>query len=611
MTISSFRARGKWSTRLLVAIFLSAAAFYLLTSLFTIVNFAWRQPMFDQWRMYVTLLSLPFPQDVLQLENGHRPIIPNLIRIAEIHWFGANQLLQISIGTSCALLTSGIVAFGLAKDRDLPVPTRAAGVMLAVIGIFWLANARMLMHGHEALHAYLVALMVVSAGLCTWKASSGAPLRWLGAASLACAIAMFSFGPGVASFPAILALGATLRLRWRHLLVPLAVFLLCLALYLLVLPGNQGVRNVLDFRPLASLVTTAQWLASPWVNAWLGVADPPLLSWLPASMQTSATGRILIGLANALTSHYGIAWQSVAAVIGCAGIALFLLRIGIFYRRRTALSQTQAVAIALCLFVLATAAMIGIARLDYLAAYPGQNYADRYLMWPCLFWMGLTLLLLIDVSKFRTRIVAMAGLLLLIALPIALLPTHRAWAGWAAVVYQRSQQIAATARSDVFDPVLFPNGADATRSEVLQTLALLKKDRLAMFVKPGWAKLGTHIEVRLEHNPNLDAQAHILSTFIDPLSGLPAARVEGVIKHGISEVHSDDEWAILDSANRIVGFAEFSFINHDAHALRLDVPRKRGFNGYIRDYKFGQRYDLALIATAHGYADLLNNIPSS
>src|SRR5262249_20118578 len=59
-----------------------------VTTFSGIVNFGWRQPMFDQWREYETFLDLPFPQNVIQLNNGHRPMLPNLVRIAEIEWFG-------------------------------------------------------------------------------------------------------------------------------------------------------------------------------------------------------------------------------------------------------------------------------------------------------------------------------------------------------------------------------------------------------------------------------------------------------------------------------------------------------------------------------------------
>lgn len=594
--------------RILAIYFILAAGFYLLTTLSEIANFAWRQPMFDQWRMYVTLLNLPFPQDILQLENGHRPIIPNLVRIAEIRWFAANQLLQISLGTCFAMLTAGFIAICAWGERALPLVARCAAVMLAVLGIFWLANARMLLHGHEALHAYLVTLMVTSASWCTWKASCGKPLRWLGIASLCCSVATFSFGPGIASFPAIMLLGALLRLRWRYLLVPVAVLALCLVLYLFVLPGDQGVRNTLDFQPIASATVMAQWLASPWANGWLGLANPPLQAWLPTSAHTSLSGSILVNSANALVATTGIRWQSFTTVIGVFGITVFLVRIGVFYQRRTRPSRAQALAIALCLFVLATAAIIGTGRLDYLRANPGQVYADRYLLWPCLFWMGLSLLVLLDLGRTRQRLIALSGLFVLILLPVAMLPTHHGWAGWGQVVYRHSQRSAAAVRSDVFDAKLFPNGADASRNAVLQTLALLKEDRLAMFADPGWKLLDSVLPRPLAHNSNLIAQARIVSVFDDPLSGLPAAHIDGIVTDGISTIRSSDVLAIADATGRIVGLAEFSFIKRNARPMRIGIPRKHGFDGYIRNYHAGQPYRLVLLQPGQPHSTVLADI---
>lgn len=596
------------ATRLLALGFLLWAGFYLLTALCEIANFAWRQPMFDQWRMYVTLLSLPFPQDILQLENGHRPIIPNLIRIAEIHWFAANQLLQISMGTCFAMLTAGLFAICSWRERALPLVARCAGVMLAALGVFWLANARMLLHGHEALHAYLVTLMVGCAGWCTWKANRDSPLHWLGIASSCCTVATFSFGSGVASFPAIILLGIVLRLRWRYLLLPVLVLALCLVLYLFVLPGDQGVRNSLEFQPLASATVIAQWLASPWANAWLGLANPPLQPWLTASVQTSVVGSILTDSAQALVAATGVNWQSFTTFFGAIGITTFLLRIAVFYHRRTALSPTQALAIALCLFVLATAAIIGTGRLDYLLANPGQTYADRYLMWPCLFWMGLSLLALIDLCRTRHHVIAIAGLLILVALPIVLLPTHYAWAGWGKVVYRHAQQSAAASRSDVFDGELFPNGPDAARSAVLQSLKLLKKDRLAMFADPSWKMLGRVLPGSLAQNSNVAAQARITSSFNDARSERSAAHIEGVVTDGLSMVRHGGTLAIVDNSDRIVGFAEFSFVNREANPLPISILHKRGFDGYIRDYHAGQAYRLVLLQRGQPSATVLAEI---
>jgi len=593
------------ASRLLALVFLGWAAFYLLTTLCAIANFAWRQPMFDQWLQYKVLLTVPFPRNAFQLANGHRPVVPNLIRLAEIHWFDANQLLQIFLGTSFAFLTATITAVTVGRDRELPVLARAAGVLLAMLGVFWLSNARMLLHGNESLHAYLVTLMVVCAGLCTWQARHRNSLRWIGIACVACVVATFSFGPGIASFVAVIVLMLLLRTPARWLLMPAGVLVACLILYVFVLPGDQGVRGMLGLNPLTSAKFAVQWLSSPWVNGWLGLADPPLQEWLPPNVRLHAPGPLLLASANGLTRATGVSWQSLSIVFGVAGVIACLARIAALALRRTALSQIQALAVTLCAFAMATAAVIGVGRLNYLLINPGQVYADRYLLWPCIFWTGLALLLLVDAGRRKNFPVIASGLLFVLALPLLMLPTQRAGAGWGATVYRQAQQAGASARSGVFDAKTFPDDPSANHAEVLEALALLKQGRLAMFAEPGWRLVGTQWKGTFRNSNAFGLTAHLLETFRDSQSGLKAAHFEGAVSFGIAPLRKQGRLVVLDETNTIVGLVEFSYIGPGAEPLRMDLPRKRAFDGYIRNYDASKIYRLAVIDTVDGTATVL------
>jgi hypothetical protein len=124
---------------------------------------------------------------------------------------------------------------------------------------------------------------------------------------------------------------------------------------------------------------------------------------------------------------------------------------------------------------------------------------------------------------------------------------------------------------------------------------LFKKDHLAMFSKPGWELVGTQWPGALERSDKIAADARLTTTLNDAETGMPAARIEGIVTHGIAKVRREDQIAVLDENNTIVGVAEFSFIRTDAHVLRPDLPRKRGFDGYIRDYQPGRIYRVALL----------------
>lgn len=608
---SGIKAAPTWvavchvASRAIALTFLAIAACFLATALCAIVNFAWRQPMFDQYRSYVGLLTLPFPENILQQENGHRPIIPNLIRLAEIRWFGANQILQISIGTLCAFLTSGAIAFIAWRDRELPVVARAAGVMLAVLGIFWLANARMQMHGNESLHAYMVTLSVVCAGLFTYQAQRYKSLRWLGAASAACVVATFCFGPGIATFVTVIVLGLMLRLPRRWLLLPTGVMAACLLVYLFVLPGGQGVRGMLEFHPLESADVAAQWLSSPWINGWLGFAEPALQPIMLPGVRDSWVGPTMIASASGIVSASGLPWQSLGSILGFVGGMAFLSRLLIAYLRHAVLTRVQVLSMALCLFALASAAIIGIGRIEYLRENPSQIYADRYLLWPSLFWMGLALLLLADASKLKNRFLIGAGLVFLLALPIALFPMHRAWAGWAAAVYQGAQQTAAAVRSGVFDGDLLPDDDAANRGTRIQTLSLMRQQRLAMFADPAWELVGSHWSGHVQRSDEYATDVHIVAAVADLRNAQTALHFEGWIGRGIARLQQCCQLAVLDDTGTIAGLAEFSFIKPGAVSLRLNLPRKRGFDGYIKNFQVERTYTLVSLDVANSRASEL------
>ena len=591
---------------LLAGAFVACALLYAVSTLCAILNFGFRQPMFDQYKEYGNYLSLPFLDSVLMIENGHRPVIPALIANLEILWFHADQSLQLAIGTSCLFLTWVLIAWTFWRQNDMPRMARAAGVMLAALGLFWLGNARMLLQGVTQLQAHMVVCFVTVAALCTYFAARRDSWGWMAGAAIACAAAMFTFGAGVAAFPTIIALGVLLRVRWLKLLVPASAALLCLCLYILVLPGHQGVQNSLSLNPIATLVIVAQWLSSPWANGLLALANPPLQAWLPASFDT-APGHWLVTAANGLVGVIDTPWRSITTVLGAAGIVTFLVRLIVVYVRGMPVSRSEALANALCMFAFASAVIVGIGRLGYLQAAPDQTFADRYLVWPCLFWTGLVWLLMTDICRSKNQALALIGLLFLVALPFVLYPTHRAWAGWGAAVYHISQQSAACVRSGVFDETLFPSGADASREDVLRTLTLLKQRQLAMFAEPSWNLVGSQLHGPFAHSEEYGLDLHVDKLFRDSESGLAAARIEGTFLPESTALRADEQLALLDDEDRLVGLAESSFISPDATGLRLDVARRRGFSGYIRDYRDNAGYRLVLLQGGNR-AVLLKNI---
>ena len=597
--------RAKLLHALLTVYFLCASTWYAVTGLASIANFAWQQPMADQYTSYVTYLKKPFPQSLIEPINGHRPIVPALINAIEINALHANQRLQIVVGISSAALLVAVFVFVLWREKRLPAYARAAGTMAVVLATFWLGNARMLMHGDAAIHVYTLNLLAVVAVLCAIKAKrSDFPVLWMGVGTAACIGATFCFGAGIASFPAMILVGVLLRLCWRSLVIPAAGLLLCAGAYLYALPGAAGVQNSLHLAPLGSATLAVRLISSPWINAWLGSAAPAIQQWLPTSLDRSALGRVVHQSAEFVQDDLSMSWFGFSSImIGVLGVLGFGVAFWRLARRGLKSTGVEPLALGLGIFILAITTIVGIGRFALMQELPYQIFADRYLLWPCLFWASLVMLGLpvtAAPTHWMARTTAIAALALV---PIVLVPTHASWAGWASVVYRSSQQGAAAARSGIVDERRLPWPAEASRETALHTLDLLREKHLAMFADPAWQLVGTTWHSPVESESPIHAHVTWTGGFNEKESGKSVGQFEGWIISGARILRSrGTNIAVLDDANTIVGLAELSFIKPGSKALLLKIPLKRGFDGYVRDARPGASYRVILLDSTGGHA---------
>lgn len=562
----------------LAALLLATALVWLLSLMATVANYGLRYPAFDQFRLYVAYLGLDFPASALQLENGHRPILPALVRIAEVHWFGANQRLQLWLGVGLVLFTTMVIAITAWRGRS-SAATGAAGVLLAVLAVAWLGNARMLIHGNELVHAYLVTSCVVLAMVVVHASRFTRSGQGMAAAGLLATAATFSFGPGMACFVAVFFAAVLLRLPARSYLVPAGLFVLSVLLYLLQLPGEGGVGDAMALRPFDNLAMLLRWLASPWFHAWLGFAEPSMISWAPGD---GAMSSVLGGSARALASALGPGWMTiVASAIGGMGLAAYAALMWRGWRDRLEPTRLGILAMGLATFGLATGAIICLARLAYFDLHPMQVMADRYLPWSCLFWLGLVLGLCERPATARRWPGDVALPLIAVVVALALQPSHVALAGWSAAVHRNVQQSSVAAQLGVWDAQRFPSDADAPRADVEKTLALMREQRLSMFAEPAFLMLSEGWRAPVgEHAFPPGSRAFGNREFVDDASGARVVSVEGWVTR-IEDRPRDAALVIVDQAGVIRGLARFGFIGPGKRAMRLNVPAKRGFDGYV------------------------------
>jgi hypothetical protein len=597
-----------WAARLLAAFFILAGIVYGWTALVSLAGSAWPQPAFDQYRQYPTYLELPFPENVLQRENGHRPIVPGLVRVAEVHWLDADQSLQIWLGVVCAALTAALVGLIAMRDRAMSLPARGAALAASIMAVLWLGNARMLMHGNELLCVYIPSLCLVLGTLAVWQAGRGNAVRWMIAASAAATVAAFCFGLGMALFPALVIAAWLVGVRWRAIAVPVVACIVCVLLYVVVLPGNEEVRGSLELRPVDTLQMAARMASSPWINAWLGFADPPL-NGHHAQLIDHGWRAFWGWSADLVQAASGLSWSvGLATLIGAAGFAAggaWLLQAA---RRRRPLAPLQLIALVLVLFGAASVLVIAVGRLSYLEQNPGQVFADRYVVWPCMFWLGIVLLMLSGEGRVGRPLRAIA-LLAMIAMPFALWPTHDLGAGWSAAVYRGNQTSAAAARADVIDLQVFGpvDDASAPMADKIRSIELFRERGLAMFATPGATMLGETWKGALEDASASPTSLTPLAPVEDVRRAGTAMRFSGVLPHEVA-MDDDDLLAVLDSSDRIAGFAQPSHAV-DGAALAWWPARKRGFDGYIHDFASTQSYRLVRLDVAAGQGALLATIP--
>jgi hypothetical protein len=274
--------------------------------------------------------------------------------------------------------------------------------------------------------------------------------------------------------------------------------------------------------------------------------------------------------------------EALCALIGFLGIAVFCFVLVRAYRKVVPVSRLGAVAIGAGVFSLASGMITVVSRIDFLHDRPEQVYADRYLLWPSLFWASLGLLCLPRVARARplARTIMLALLLVLVAVPLA---TQRSTAIWSAIVYRNAQANAAAVESGVYDEAHFP-GVDVGRERTLREIALLREKRIAMFADGAWQRVGTRFTGVLRPSTDATVQARWLDPVTDPTELKLAGHFEGFVASGAGRVQKYTNVALLDDAGTIAGLAEWSFIGPNAPALLLHMPRKRGFDGYVRDY---------------------------
>lgn len=357
-----------------------AALAFVATGLWAVATLSWTELYADQWRVHAVHLEQSFPWSVLIHDNGHRQVLPALVRVAEIRLGIGGMALQYLLGTATALLAWALLARTALVDSSLALSTRWLVVALAAFALFWLGLARILLSAYESPTDYFLVACVVGALLLATRPQPTAA-DTAGAALLAL-LGTFCYGSGVAGFGAVAMLLAVQR-RWRGVGWIVAAAVGTALLYVL-LPASGGGGNALRIDPVNNILDAAAWLGSLATHLFGWLIDPDASRSFPGALR-AAVLPLATAWREAVGSLEHTRWFALLSLPAVVGLAVATWRA---WRRGDA-GRMHRVGLGLAWFAVGMALIVALARTAYFQEHPGQRYANRYLLWSSLFWLGI------------------------------------------------------------------------------------------------------------------------------------------------------------------------------------------------------------------------------
>lgn len=567
-----------WHRHALAA--LAVVSFALTITLMATMGF--REPFADQWRKS-HLLDGPLPGALLRPDNGHRPIVTDLVRLADLRWTGGSGELLVWTGllayAAAALLLVRRLWRRAPDGSSLPSLARWCGTAALALGFGFLPQACVLLHPSESIQVagidlgLAITLLVVTG----WPNGQRGVLLALGCAT----VATFCCGAGFAVFVPLI-LGLVLQRRTPlALCAVIGTAVTVLAAYLWLLPGAAALPGLHDMHLTAVMSDVPRWLAAPFVHGWFGLADPQFEGGIAAAVADRGPhGAPMVYLAQLLGTLFGAAAMIhfAATILGMVGIVHwgFLGRSVWRTRGRTpnAAVVVQRTGFLLSSFALAVAGLVAVARTDSFLRDPLQLYAGRYLVWSVSFWVGLALGSIAAVPDPR-RLQRIA--LLLLGASVFLWPVQRAWLSWCGVARNRTERTALAARLGIDDPATAPLPQDAPRETFAASLAALQREHLQMFAEPQQVPIGGHLVFRAEDPPAvlpifpLDARVAPREAARIAAGGTPCAFAACELPKSLLG-EPGREWPVVDADGCVVGRLRADEPHVWLRALPLPLP---------------------------------------
>ena len=544
---------------------IALVAYHVALTASTVAAFGLRHPFQDQYRLNLRYLTLPFPESVLALENGHRPILPGLVRVVELEWLKGAQWLEAATAWGAAAVALVLIlrcVLGDLRGRPLLAMTAmcATGTLL-----LWNANARMFIHAYEAVHVfYILAFLTVSTTLAL-RAAPGDTARWALAVT-ACIAATFTFGPGIGAFAALLAVAWVRRVGARVLAGIGAAAALMFVAYAFLLPGADGVRGA-----------SAAFSASR--------------SVFFALARIGAVVAETMRLADVEASRAALA----AAAAGALAAAAMAVSVVARWRRRNAFGTCELMGIALFTFGATVNVLLAINRSAYFLDYPGQMFADRYLFWSCVPWVGVALYASARTMRAPRPAAAGVALIVLVASAAAIAPARWCY-GWASEVFRGSELSAIAAWIGVRDETELRVEPEIGAAFTTRALDAMQRRGIGMYATPATPGRDRNVDVATDLALP-DLRVRVAPVAAPAARGARLDRVSGVLPAQVAAQARGARLWLADRDGMVRGRAALTGSDGPPNALFVGAPAWVVLEGYaVEQRPFG----LVLLAERDG-----------
>jgi hypothetical protein len=548
-----------------------ATFIFLISGIVYLYLGRWTVTHQDFWRIYDFCLNHTWLQSALLKDNGHSFFFPSFLWLTDLRFFHGEQLPLFLAGVVLLFLTVALLLIPVWRDETVGLTAKVTATLVVIVGNFWMARSQITASGGFNAICSLVTVSLGLAVLLLPKIGVNSAQARSVTLLVVCVgfVASFSFGTGLAIWPALLFLVWCLRLP-RSAFVPIGVAAMAAIVIYERLPPHSAdyeMFQALGSAGLAPIIELCRLVGSPFFYVAAG--------WHGKPFSADAAQSSLLSL-----------W--------CGGVGLAIAIVAMvlaMLRRDLTQSSLKLVGVALVTFDFVAMTLIIAGRASQLRALPSGVAAPRYLFWSTLFWTGL---LLIAIKCAQTK-AWLRRLLYLVALglPVLVFPEHYNYAlnrRWATHLAQAgATSLVNGVRDDQQIRVLAPLGGGT--KEVYHVAEQLRARRLDMFADglQDWIGLeAANLFGKRYRREKLEGRC-VVAAVVQNNDGATAARVVGQASK--REGRIPKTLVIVDPTGVIRGVARSSSTSPLINRLfYLGKVQTDVFVGYIRDYNPQLRY---------------------